>query len=308
MSAVPAEHPSPTPRRVRDDSWRLAPGDEVVPEVSAVKLLGGGSAYEAYLAFDEVTYAPVVVKVLRPSQVEDRSAQRGLRREVHALATINHPVVVRGLRHELEGPRPHVVLENVDGPRLSSLVRRYGPLQEQQYLPLALDVCSALHYFRRTGWTHLDIKPSNVIMGAPARLIDLSVARPVEDAAALRHLIGTDAYMAPEQCDPGGRWGEPGPASDVWGLGATLAEAVSGERAFRNGDLDAADLAERYPQTATAPTPLPEKVPAPVADVIGAMLAPRPEDRPLPSEVSDALEPVLAALPRGHLAGFKVRG
>ena len=63
------------------------------------------------------------------------------------------------------------MLEHIDGPRLSSLIRRYGPLQEQQYLPLAIDVAAALHYFRTIGWTHLDIKPSYVIMGAPARLI-----------------------------------------------------------------------------------------------------------------------------------------
>ena len=95
-----------------------------------MKLLGGGSAFEAWLAFDEITFSPVVVKVLRPSQVEDESSLRGLRREVSALAEVNHPVVVRGLRGAADGERPHVVLENIDGPRLSSLIRRYGRLQE----------------------------------------------------------------------------------------------------------------------------------------------------------------------------------
>ncbi|MDQ3485351.1 MAG: hypothetical protein M3445_08085 [Actinomycetota bacterium] len=76
----------------------------------------------------------------------DESSLRGLRREVEALATVNHPVVVRGLRHELEGERPHIVLEQIDGPRLSTLIRRYGPLQEQQYLPLGIEVASALHF------------------------------------------------------------------------------------------------------------------------------------------------------------------
>ena len=117
-------------------SWHFAEGDPITAELSSVKLLGGGSAYEAYLAFDEITYAPVVVKVLRPDQVDDESSLRGLRREVDTLAIVNHPVVVRGLRHELEGRRPHVVLEHIEGPRLSTLVRRYGPLQAQQYLPL----------------------------------------------------------------------------------------------------------------------------------------------------------------------------
>lgn len=289
-----------------DDRWGFVDGDPITDELTATRLLGGGSAYEAYLAFDEVTFSPVVVKVVRPDQVEDRSSLRGLRREVTALATINHPVVVRGLRHELDGPRPHVVLEAVDGPRLSSLVRRYGPLEDYQYLPLAIDIASALHYLRRLGWVHLDIKPSNIIMGSPARLIDLSVAREAEAAADLDHVIGTDAYMAPEQCDPPST-GRPGPASDVWGLGATLFHAVAGHRPFEDGDADAVGLAARFPQTALAPAPLPRDVPPQVSGTILAMLDPDPASRPEPREVAESLEPVLAALPRQRLAGFKVR-
>lgn len=289
------------------DSWRLASGDAITAELTAVRLLGGGAAYEAYLAFDEVTYSPVVVKVLRPAQVEDASSRRGLRREVRALAEVNHPVVVRGLRHELEGPRPHVVLEQVDGPRLSSLIRRYGPLQEQQYLPLAIDIAASLHYLRRVGYVHLDIKPSNVIMGAPARLIDLSVARTTQEAAELRHPIGTDAYMAPEQCEPPAT-GRPGPASDVWGLGATLFEAVAGYKAFDEGDPGADDVAARFPQVVDEPYELPPRVPADVVKVVYAALSRRPEDRPEPAEIAEALEPVLSQQPRGRLAGFKVRG
>ncbi|MCD6641208.1 MAG: serine/threonine protein kinase, partial [Nocardioides sp.] len=236
-------------------SWNLAEGDQITPELTAVRLLGGGNAYEAWLAFDEVTWLPVVVKVLRPDQVDDESCRRGLRREVLAVRSLNHPVVVRGLRDDQEGERPHVVLEQVDGPRLSSLVRRHGRLQEQQYLPLACDIAAALHFFAGVGWTHLDIKPSNVIMGAPARLIDLSVARPLEDAKALRHPIGTDAYMSPEQCDPGRGGHVPTTASDVWGLGATVFHAVAGHRPFGDGDPDADDVVRRFPQLESAPAP-----------------------------------------------------
>jgi eukaryotic-like serine/threonine-protein kinase len=227
-----------------------------------------------------------VVKVVRPDRVADEHSLRGLAREVEALATVNHPVVVRGLRHELGGARPHVVLEQVDGPRLSSLVRRYGPLPEQQYLPLAIEIASALHYLRRIGWTHLDIKPSNVIMGAPARLIDLSVARPVEEAARSSR-IGTDAYMSPEQWDPE-RYGAPGPASDVWGLGAILFEAVAGERAYDTFDEQRA---------------LPDRVPTEVAKIVYAALELDPADRPLPHEVAEALEPVLDRQPAVRLGG-----
>jgi len=289
-----------------NDSWRLSEGDAITAELTAMRRLGGGSAYEAYLAFDEITYAPVVVKVVRPSRVTDEGTLRGLRREVSALATVNHPVVVRGLRHEVEGDRPHLVLEQIDGPRLSTLIRRYGPLQQQQYLPLAIEIASALHYLRHIGWTHLDIKPSNIIMGAPARLIDLSVARTAADAAELSKPIGTDAYMAPEQCDPPST-GMPGHASDVWGLAATVFEAVAGYRAFDDGDREADELAERFPQLVDEPYELPAKVPAEVAKVLYAALDRDPARRPLPSEFAEALEPVLARPPRPRQAGVKVR-
>ena len=240
----------------RPDTWGLQEGDALTAELTAMRLLGGGEAYEAYLAFDEVTYAPVVVKVLRPAQVNDPSSRRGLRREVEALATVNHPVVVRGLRHEFDGPRPHVVLENIDGPRLSTLIRRYGPLQEQQYLPLGIEVASALHYFRRLGYVHLDIKPSNVIMGAPARLIDLSVARTLDRTRALTYPIGTDAYMAPEQCEPPVT-GTPGPRQRRLGPRGDPVRGDCGVQGFRRGRPRRTWLAERFPQTAAEPYELP---------------------------------------------------
>lgn len=289
----------------KHDSWNLAEGDPITPELTAMRLLGGGYAYEAYLAFDEITYSPVVVKVLRPEQVTAESSLRGLRREIATLATVNHPVVVRGLRHELEGPRPHVVLEHIDGPRLSTLIRRYGPLQEQQYLPLAIDVASALHYLGHVEVVHLDIKPSNIIMGAPARLIDLSIARSFEKAAGTTAQLGTDFYMSPEQVEPGRR-GVPGPASDIWGLGATLFEAIAGHRPFDDGNPDASDLGGRFPQLDGTPYDLPGKVPADIAKVVHATLEADPANRPVAHEVSSALEPALARQPRAKLS-FKVK-
>lgn len=290
----------------RDDRWGLTEGDDITAELTAIKLLGGGSSYEAYLAFDEVTYGPTVVKVVRPHRTGDESSLRGLRREVDTLSRVNHPAVARGLRAVLDGERPHVVLEAVDGPRLSSLIRRYGPLPEQQYLPLAIEVASALHYFRRLGIVHLDLKPSNLIMGAPAKVIDLSVARPVAEAAALTYPIGTDAYMAPEQCDPP-RSGEPGFASDVFGLGATLFEAIAGARPFDDGDPVAEAAADRFPQLRDAAYALPDAVPADIVKVVMACLDPDPAARPAPHEVAEALQPALERQPKARLAGFKVR-
>ena len=287
------------------DSWELHSGDAITAELTAMRSLGGGNAYEVFHAFDEVTYGPVVVKLVRPAQVSDEGTLRGLRREVAMLQQANHPAVVRGLRSVVDGDRPHLVLEHLEGPRLSTLVRRYGPLEPAQYLPLGIEVASALHYLGGLGLTHLDVKPSNVIMGAPAKLIDLSVARTAEAAAGLTYPIGTDAYMAPEQADPQ-RNGPPTSASDVWGLGATLYEAVAGAKPFPVGDPDDDDVTRRFPQLVEGPAPLPDQVPDEVAKVVTATLERRPEHRPTPAEIVDALGPMLAHQPRGRLGGFKV--
>ncbi|MDQ6525422.1 serine/threonine-protein kinase [Nocardioides sp. LHD-245] len=282
-------------------SWDLAEGDAITPELTALRLLGGGSAYEAYLAFDEITYGPVVVKVVRPAEAGDEHTLDNLVREATALDVAHHPVTVRGLRYDAGGPRPHLVLEHVEGPSLAGLIRRHRRLSPQQYLPLAVDLASALHFFRHADVCHLDLKPSNVIMGSPARLIDFSVARQAAQAAEITGHIGTDAYMAPEQAAPGAAYGVPGHASDLWGLGATLFHAIAGYRPFRDGDPDAPEARDRFPQLLEAPAELPDDVPAAVAKVVHALLEPDPASRPLPREVAEALEPEIAALPAPRL-------
>lgn len=291
------------------DSWALSAGDDIVPGRVAHRLLGGGRSYEAYLAFDDDLYSAVVVKVLRPGLVSDPTALRHLRREAEMLARLNHPVVVRCFGAALDGPRPHLVLEHLEGPRLSRLLRRHGPLPLESLLPLALELSSALHYLRGRDVVHLDVKPSNVIMGAPPRLIDLSIARSVEAAGALDHVVGTDYYLAPEQADPRGEagapTGRPGPATDVFGLGATLFEACAGYKPWSSRDFTAVGGGPRWPQLDTPPRDLPRDVPLVVSDLVRSCLARRPGDRPTPAQVAEAVEPLIASLPKPVLGGFR---
>jgi serine/threonine protein kinase len=276
----------------RPTTWGLADGDEIAPGLSAQQLLGGGTRYEAYLAFDERLHHLVVVKVLRPDRVHDDVAVRGLRDEAHVLGSLNHPVIARLLRTDEAAPRPHIVLEHVEGPRLSTLIRRFGPLETEQAAALAVEVASALHYLHGVGIVHLDVKPKNLIMGAPPRLIDLSIARSLSDAARLRVSVGTDAYMSPEQCEP--IPGRIGPPADVWGLGVTLHEALSGRPTFPIGSRgEGCSTASRFPQLATKPDPLPAWVPEELTDVVQAALAYDPADRPSAAELGDAVEPLL---------------
>lgn len=280
------------------DTWGLAGGDAIAPGLTAVKAVGGGDVYEAWLAFDERLYAPVVVKVVRPGHVDVESSRQGLVREVEMLSRLNHPGIARLFSYDDEGAWPHLVLENVDGPTLSSLISRHGHLPLHQLLPLGLELCSALHYLRQQDVCHLDLKPSNVIMGAPAKLIDFSVALDAKDAADLADPVGSDEYMAPEQCRPGDL-GTVGPASDVWGFGATMFRAAAGYRAY--------DREPRWAQLSEPPYDLPHFVPTEVADLVLDCLAPAPGDRPEPHEIAEALEPLLDRLPQARLSGFKIQ-
>ena len=163
--------------------WEFREEDEIVPGLTALTLLGGGLRYEAYLAWHERLRSLVVAKVVRPDLVEDEATLAGLQREIELLERLNHPIVVRSFGGEAGGARPHVVLEHLEGPRLSSLQRKHGPLLIEQLVALAIEISSALHYLAAEGLVHLDVKPSNIIMGGPPRLIDLSVARTFEQCA-----------------------------------------------------------------------------------------------------------------------------
>lgn len=287
--------------------WGLVEGDEIASGLSTVKLLGGGFRYEAYLAWDDRLRSLVVVKVVRPGLVGDRSTLEGLESEVGLLERLNHPVLVRSFGADLAGSRPYVVLEHLEGPRLSTLLRKYGPLLPEQLVPLALQLCAAVHYLHLEGVVHLDVKPSNIIMGGTPRLIDLSVALTREQCERLRSPVGTDSWMAPEQCRPGD--GVPvGPPADVWGIGATMFRAATGERPFREGNPDATVPEERWPQLVEPTGPPSNRIPPPIAAAIADCLASNPAKRPTPGEVADRLEPVLTELPKPRLfSKFKPR-
>ena len=303
QGAVPveAERRDPTgPARREKASWGFEPGAEIAPGRSVLALLGGGSAYEVFLVWDDRFFSLMVAKVLRPDRAGDPDEIRSLRKEVEALAFLSHPVLVRSFDAVLEGPHPHVVIEHLEGPTLRRLIKKGGPLPLEQLLPLALHVASALHYVAAEGWVHLDVKPDNIVMGIPPRLIDLSVARTQRRASGITGQIGTDAYMAPEQADPAAHDAPIGPPADVFGLAATLFHAVSGGVPFPRprGARESEDLAVRYPQLHAEPADLPGRTPEPLAEALLAGLAKDPADRPTAAGLVEMLEPLVAALPR----------
>lgn len=272
--------------------WKLKIGDELVPGRRIQEPLGGGIRYQAFLTWNEDLLAPTVVKILRPDLVDDEGARRSIAKEEKLLRQIDHPYFMRLLAADTDGPKPFIELEFLDGPRLSTLLRRHGVFVGEQLYPLGRQLAAAIHYLHKLGLLHLDVKPRNIIMGPVPRLIDLSIARRFDEIPHLRSPLGTDAYMAPEQCDRT-LLQTICPATDVWGVGVTVYEAATRQLPFPRGQRGGTDE-ERWPQLVHDPQPPHAKVPARVAAVLMSCLEREPADRPSPLELFDAFDELAA--------------
>lgn len=275
-------------------AWGFATGDEIVPGRSAQSLLGGGERFEAYVAWNERLMTPTVIKILRPAYAADERARRSLRREGDLLAALQHPGLTRLFDMDADAVRPFLEIEYVEGPRLSTLIRRHGRLNPEQAFPLGRQLAATLHFLHAEGLLHLDVKPANIIMGPTPRLIDLSVARRAERAHLIDGYVGTDAYMAPEQADPG-RWATIGPRSDTWGLAATLYYAVAKRLPHAKGRRGGIGP-ERFPQLVERPAVLdPIRHSPGLSELIMACLASDPAERPSVAELFDRFDELAAA-------------
>src|SRR5437588_3775195 len=235
-------------RDVRE-SWEFEEGALIAPGRSVLRrLITTSEVYDPYIVWDDHHFSIMVAKVMQPQHVGVAWARRAMQREWKALKRLHHPIVVRAFDAVHDGPHPHILLEHLEGFTLRQVVHREGPLPIEQVLPLALHLASAIHYFAAEGYVHMDIKPANVIMAAPARLIDLSLVHSVKENRTLKHYVGTDPWMSPEQCIPG-EGPLIGPAADVWGMSATLHYACSGAAPYpRPNQEEWYSKADRFPQ------------------------------------------------------------
>lgn len=280
-------------------SWGLAEGDEIAPGRTVLKALGGGNRYEVLLVWDEVRFAIMVAKVLRPAVAGDAGALEDLEEEAEALRALSHPVILRGFDAVLQGDHPHLLVEHLEGPTLRRLLKAEGRLPLQQLIPLGLHVAAGLAYLEAVGWVHLDLKPDNLIMGVPPRIIDLSIARTTERAARTRGILGTDPYMAPEQCGTREWEGRLGPPADVFGLAATLWRAATGAGPFprESAERRSEDPGVRFPQLTAPPPSPPRDMPPALVRLLLAGLTRDPADRPTARELATGFGPLLDALP-----------
>ncbi len=292
------------------ESWELSTGQEIDRSLVVIGGLGGGSRYEVFRAWDRELFCQVAVKVMRPHRVHEDRVMDGFEREIGIASRLHHPNLVRLLRWTAAPPRPYMVLEYVTAQTVSAHLENIGEVSIPEACLLGIRMLSALHYMHANHVLHLDVKPDNVTMGDPPRLLDFSLAQAFSGPVKLRHTMGTAAYMPPEQF----MHGEVTPQSDLFGFGATLYEALSGMRSFREGDETAIDKAEHYPQLVEDPQPLHEVIDLPqmLERVVMACLALDPARRPGSAlETAVALQTVLEQLGTEELyawpKGLRVR-
>ncbi len=238
---APKKHdcPSPAPE---DDTWFgttcALPTQEFAPVPDAIgagryaigELIGTGGMALVYKVLDTKTGTERAIKLLR-TQFGDRPTMR--RRfvfEARSLARIDHPNVLSVTDAGLVGERLYMVMELIEGGSLSDRIAREGPLPADEALRLTLGVLAGVEAVHRAGLVHRDIKPANVLLGQGGRplLADLGIAKgerfdalQTETGAAM----GTVAFMAPEQVRDAKAVV---PASDVYAVGATLCNALTG--------------------------------------------------------------------------------
>ena len=277
--------------RQPDGPAAIPVGAELIPGYDVVTLMRRGGRLDTYDVYSRERDCRCVVKVVRPDRADDEHCRAALVREGQLLRGLAHPHLVR-VYEVVEERRPAVVMETLTGATLAALIDE-SPLNPFDTALLGRQLASALGYLHTHDWLHLDVKPSNVVVQAGrAILIDLSLAASPGDG---RPHAGTDGYLSPEQVI--GR--DLSPASDVFGLGITLGEALTGDLPYGEESRWVRGTAPRRAtrhfrrRLATAPAPL--------ATLIDACIDPNPARRPWLHEVRAALDIVLETVATADL-------
>ncbi|WP_233521790.1 serine/threonine-protein kinase [Streptomyces triticagri] len=231
-----------------------------------------------YLAYTPGGRA-VAVKVVRRELADDEGFRRRFRQEVRAATRVHGLFTASVIDSDPEAPSPWLATAYVPGPSLAEAVARHGALPADTVLLLLAGVAEALQSVHAAGIVHRDLKPSNVLLAADGpRVIDFGIARAAEATAltAGGYVVGTPAYMSPEQATASGAVG---PASDVFALGQIAAYAVTGAPAFGDGSVQAVLYRVVHE------TPDISRVPEPLHALVARCLHKEPAERPSPAEI-----------------------
>ncbi|MDH3223464.1 MAG: Ig-like domain-containing protein, partial [Gemmatimonadota bacterium] len=243
-------------------------------------VIGYGGMAGVYLARDVALNRPVALKLISPAVVMDPKMVRRFRQEAQTMAQLNHRHIVPVYDIRESGDLLYIVMQYVSGRTLSEVVTdASGGLPPELVATWMVQICDALSHAhdRGTPVIHRDIKPSNILLddAGQALLTDFGIAKVQGDAGLTRtgHLIGTPAYMSPEQC----RGDSLTVASDQYSLGTVAYELLAGVPPFRGPTLMVLQAhSAKEPEGLASTRP---ECPPQLAAVVERMLAKNPQDR-----------------------------
>ena len=254
--------------------------------------LGTGGMGEVWQARDTKLDRNVALKVLPEAFTADPDRLARFEREAKVLASLNHPNIgsIYGLE-ESDGIRA-LVLELVEGPTLADRIAK-GPIPLDEALPIAKQIAEALEAAHEQGVIHRDLKPANIKVKADGtvKVLDFGLAKAFQPDAGDPHLsqsptislsaaatrlgmvIGTAAYMAPEQA----KGLTVDKRADIWAYGAVLFEMLAGRKLFDAGDVSEmlASVLVKDPDISS----IESHVPAHIRSVVRQCLVKDPKER-----------------------------
>ncbi len=222
-------------RRASTERAERLPDDAPLPftidRYEAREILGRGGMGTVYRAIERGTSRSVALKLLAPLVAQDRAGLARFFREAATLARIESPRIVRAIDSGLDLGRYFLAMELVPGTSAKTRLQSDGPYTPREAALVGRDVALALEALGEKGLVHRDVKPSNIIVGADGRatLVDFGLARASsdQDLTGTGEAIGTPHYIAPEVL----RGAQCSARSDLYSLGVTLYELVSGRKA-----------------------------------------------------------------------------
>jgi eukaryotic-like serine/threonine-protein kinase len=287
-------------------------GDYVV-----IDRIGAGGMGQVFKARHRRMDRIVALKVMSAVSMKNPDAVKRFEREVRAAAKVMHPNIVTALDAGSQDGVHYLVMEYVDGPDLSSLVKKQGKLSVKQACDYIAQGARGFAFAHSKGIVHRDIKPGNLLVDrdGTVKVLDLGLARfdhlAPGDAAEGEltqsgAVMGTLDYMAPEQAL---NTSQADSKSDVYGLGCTLYRMLTGEAVYGGQSMVEKILAHREQPVPSLRLTRPDAPPS-LDAFVARMLAKRPADRPTMQEIADGLSAIgtggplpAGALPQGMASG-----
>lgn len=243
-----------------------------------VKLIGSGGMANVYLGIDMNTGVNVAIKILKPEFSSDEEFIRRFDAEAKSVASLNHANIVKvyGVGHE--GNFRFIVQEYIDGITVKDLINQNGHLDWRNAVPIVIQIGLALDYAHQNGIVHRDIKPQNILISRDrvAKITDFGIARAASTTTITMTGVqmGSVHYFSPEQA----RGGNVGPQSDVYSLGVSLFEMVTGRLPF-DGDSNVAIAVKHLQETPPVPSSLMQGIPKGLDSIIAKCMQKSPERR-----------------------------